>query len=178
MTLFKSLSFVLATGFLTVSGIATAEQNDKEFQSWSEAVGQGFEVKGDIDAFLSILGDNGSSTDGVIDDSAWLKDNQGEQESDDKILRLLQDISRKQVKALQYSQKAVEVYYADYSQAQEAKFKACKISGLAKFEARTGIFFSKTDRSLSQPFEFQKRFETIFKKLERFRQLLECRSRR
>ncbi|MCX6127996.1 MAG: hypothetical protein NTX25_02895 [Proteobacteria bacterium] len=173
MSFFKKYSVLIASFFLILSSHAKA-QSDEEFNSWSEAVGQGFDVKNDIDDFLRILGDDGSASQGPIDDSQWLNGNDGQNENDDRLLRLLQDISRKQVKALEYSQKAVESYYADYFSAKINKHKACMISGLAHMKAKKGLRISKDDQSLPNQFDFIKRFETIIKKLSRFRELLQC----
>ncbi len=170
---FKKLSFLMMSYLLSLSTFAKA-QSEEEFSRWNEAVGTAIEVKADIDDFLRVLGDDGNSSREPIDDSVWLSDAGGRVEGDNVLLRLLQDISRKQVKALEYSQKATEQYWVNYNEAQRYKHKACKISGLAKLEAKKGLMISKVDRSLSNQQDFIFRFETIIKKLARFRDLLQC----
>lgn len=174
MTFLKTFSFLFISSLLTFSSLAKA-QSDEEFESWNAAVGQGFDVQNDINDFLQVLGDDGTSSLGPIDDSSWLTDSNGDEEGgDNRLLQLLQDISRKQVKALEYAQKAVDIYYASYKEAKSNKRKACQISGHAKGQAKRGLRISKEDRSLPNRKDFIKRFETIISKLSRFRELLQC----
>ncbi len=128
-------------------------------ENWSAGLALGWEMKNDVDQFLNLMGRS------IVNRNAAYR-------GDDAVVNILLSIGGKLQATIGLTQTAVETYVKNYSHADSARVKACMVSGAVAKEARQGFSLSLSE--LSQPEEFQNRFETLYLKTQRFRDLLDC----
>lgn len=175
MSFIKKTLFIAAT-VMSFSSLAKA-QNQEEFSKIQQAINPINEAGTMIKEMMSNLGMHNDEKAQNINDSGWLVDDDVIDPGEDRLVDLLLNISRKQVKAADYARFAAELYWSDYEAAQDAKQSACQVSKHAKRQAQKGLSISRNDRHLNNRDLFITRFESVLSTLRIFRDLLECKDR-